>query len=90
VGPDCTFEKRADWGSFFRTLLDRARASPTWSARYPLATVENLTAVSSDHSPILVWFDSSERHPTKRGRLFQYELIWEAHEEFEPVLKKVW
>jgi hypothetical protein len=90
VGLDWTFEKRVAGGSYSRTRLDRALASPCWSNRYPLAMVEHLTAVTLDHSPIILRMEPAARRPPKKGRMFRYELMWEAHEEFAPVLKKTW
>ena len=61
------------------------------SARYPLATVRNMTAAASDHGPILLkWrHDGGTRRRRARGR-FKYELMWEDHEEFTPMVSEAW
>jgi endonuclease/exonuclease/phosphatase family metal-dependent hydrolase len=53
-----TFEKKVSGGSFCRTRLDRALASPEWCARFPTVEVQHLEVfASSDHLPILLrWF----------------------------------
>ena len=54
-GVPWTFEKKVTGGSFSRTRLDHALASPSWCARYPDVEVEDLaTVVTSDHLPILL------------------------------------
>jgi hypothetical protein len=52
TGRSWTFEKRVAGGSFCRVRLDRALASPEWSATNPDAAMENLLAAASDHGPI--------------------------------------
>jgi hypothetical protein len=71
--------------------LDRALATADWSTRFPLATVHHLTAVKSDHSPILL-LNEMEAHNRRIGndKLFRYELMWERHEEFQPMLTSAW
>jgi hypothetical protein len=54
VGRAWTFEERMVRGSFCRVCLDRALATPDWSALYPTATLKHLTAATSDHGPILL------------------------------------
>ena len=53
-GLDWTWEKKVAGGSYCRVRLDRALASPCWSALFPFAYVEHLTAAKSDHCPILL------------------------------------
>lgn len=54
-----TFEKKVAGGSFTRVMLDRALRYATWCAQFPLASIEHLTAMTLDHSPILLNFDAS-------------------------------
>ena len=87
-----TFEKRVAGGSYCRVRLDRALATVDWCSRFPMARVQNLTAVASDHGPILLtWAERPERgwNRKTRGR-FQYELMWERHDEFAPMVDQAW
>jgi endonuclease/exonuclease/phosphatase family metal-dependent hydrolase len=61
VGRAWTFEERVVRGSFCRVCLDRALATPDWSALYPTATLKHLTAATSDHGPILLELDDATR-----------------------------
>jgi endonuclease/exonuclease/phosphatase family metal-dependent hydrolase len=59
IGISWTFEKKVVSGTFCRVRLDRALASPSWCARYPLAEVKHLAvAATSDHIPILLSLES--------------------------------
>jgi hypothetical protein len=88
VGNPWTFEKRVVGGSFCRVRLDRALATSCWSSRFPLATLSHLTGVASDHSPILLRQEPA--HVLPRTRLFRYEAMWEAHDDFRPTMESAW
>jgi hypothetical protein len=90
-GLDWTFERKIKQGEFCRVRLDRALASPEWSLMFPFATVRHLTAIKSDHSPILL-LNEMEAHNQRiaNEKPFRYELMWERHEGFKPMLEEVW
>ena len=83
------YEKKVTGGSFCRVRLDRALATVDWTMRYPLAKVRHLTAVASDHVPITLTWRSDERRST-REKNFNYEVMWETHENFSPTLVDAW
>jgi len=90
-GRSWTYEKKVAGGSFCRVRLDRALATPDWCGRFPLSTVRHLSAEASDHRPILLrWNQELERRHLKGKSRFQYEVMWETHEEFRPWLANVW
>ena len=67
-GLDWTWEKIVRGGEFCRVRLDHALASPSWSALFPFASLEHLTAANSDHCPILLNTEleaTSMRHALK-------------------------
>lgn len=84
-GRSWTFEKRVAGGSYCRVRLDRALASPDWSARFPAASVHHLSAVASDHIPILLQWHRKRARQRRKGR-FRYEVMWETHVEFSDML----
>jgi hypothetical protein len=90
TGVPWTFEKKVAGGSYCRTRLDRALASPSWSSRYPLAILKHLTAATSDHSPILLRFEGEREQNQAAARPFRYEVMWESHEAFNPILEQAW
>jgi endonuclease/exonuclease/phosphatase family metal-dependent hydrolase len=92
TGRSWTYEKKVTGGSYCRVRLDRALASAEWCSRFPLATVENLAATSSDHGPILLRWDPKLDMRTRRGRRssFKYELMWETHTDFSSMMSQTW
>ncbi|XP_073359774.1 uncharacterized protein [Aegilops tauschii subsp. strangulata] len=88
-GHKWTFEKKVVGGSYTRVRLDKALGSPEWYARFPLAAVEHLAAVTSDHSPILLKLDPLDRgkHGKKK---FRYECMWDTHPELIPTVQHAW
>jgi hypothetical protein len=90
-GRGWTFEKKVVGGSFCRVRLDRAMATASWSTRYPMATVTNLTGITLDHGPILLrWRESAQKRRATNEKKFRYEIMWEGHEEFKPFLVDAW
>jgi hypothetical protein len=91
-GRSWNFEKRVAGGSFFRVRLDRALATTDWCSRFPLASVQNLTAVSFDHGPILLtWAQQVEAtREKKRNKLFKYEMMWESQIYFPQMMVQTW
>ncbi|CAN6305188.1 unnamed protein product [Urochloa humidicola] len=90
-GHNWTFEKKVVEGSYCRVRLDRALATTDWCMRFPMARVFHLTAAASDHDPIMLrWQQVSGRKGRKKRKMFRYEMMWEAHDEFFPMLAKTW
>ena len=92
IGLDWTFEKKVAGGHFVRVRLDRALASMNWCARFPLATVQHLTTVKSDHCPILLSHVPEERNEGGgcQGKPFRYELMWETNERLSSLIEQIW
>lgn len=91
IGLDWTFEMKVREGHYCRVRLDRALATASWSAMFPFATVRHLVGAKSDHSPIVL-FNTMDATNRRIGldRPFRYEMMWETHQEFFPMLEKVW
>lgn len=90
-GLDWTFEKRVVGGHYCRVRLDRALATPSWSSLFPFASVEHLTVVKSDHSPILLINEleaNNLRIAVKKP--FWYKCAWERDSRFQTVVEEVW
>lgn len=67
-GNFCTFEKKVSGGSYTRCRLDRALVNAAWMERFPSASVTHLIGATSDHSPLLLAFGSSEEERTQRAQ----------------------
>ncbi|XP_073355316.1 uncharacterized protein [Aegilops tauschii subsp. strangulata] len=90
-GLDWTFEKRVVGGDYCRVRLDRALATPSWSSRFPFASLEHLTAAKSDHSPILLLneLESSNLRVALKNP-FRYECMWEQEDSFSAMVEQAW
>ena len=74
-GRQWTFEKRVVGGTYTRCRLDRALANAPWIARFATASLEHLTAPTSDHSPLLLDLGRGQRN--LQEHTFHYEAMWE-------------
>jgi hypothetical protein len=91
TGISWTFENKVVGGTFCCVRLERALASPSWCARHPLAEVKHLAAAAtSDHIPILLSLEPMPASSLKPPPIFRYETMWEAHVDFEQLIKQVW
>lgn len=91
VGLDWTYERKVQGDQYTRVRLDRALASNEWSAMFPLASLWHLTAIKSDHSPILLMnVQEANNRRIAIERPFWYEVMWERHQEFEAVMEQAW
>ncbi|XP_071679666.1 uncharacterized protein [Lolium perenne] len=91
TGIPWTFEKKVAGGTYCRVRLDRALASPCWSARYPMAEVKHLASTAmSDHLPILLELEPREPREQRHQHVFRYETMWESHSDFDRMLAQAW
>ena len=67
--------------------LDRVLVNEKWNLTFPLSEAKFLPSRMSDHSPMVVKFGGNDENIKKPFRFFD---IWTDHEEFMPVVKKVW
>ena len=79
-GTRWTYEKKVIGGSYTWVRLDRALATADWCELFPLASVQHLTAATSDHSPILLQLEAER---IKRTKPFIYEKMWETHADLK-------
>jgi len=92
MGLDWTFEKKVAGGHFVRVRLDRALASASWSSYFPFAVLRHLTAVKSDHCPILLSLELNERSNVMygQGKPFRYEIMWETNKGLRSLIQNTW
>ena len=57
-------------------------------ARFAAASLEHLTAATSDHSPLLLDLGRGQREPQRR--IFRYEAMWEKHEGLKGFVQTDW
>jgi len=67
--------------------LDRVLVNEKWNLTFPLSKARFLSSGMSDHSPMVVKVARNDQNIKKPFRFFD---MWMDHEEFMPVVKKVW
>ena len=88
-GQSWTFEKRVVGGTYARVRFDSGVANPAWVLAFPDASLEHLTAATSDHVPMMLRLQAM--HACRRGpRPFKYEVCWERNPMPETVVHAGW
>ncbi|XP_030970473.1 uncharacterized protein LOC115990841 [Quercus lobata] len=79
---------KGKWGNaVIKRRLDRGVASISWRLAYPKITVSHLSAINSNHAPILLdtcLADSFAHRP------FRFEAVWLRDEGCKPVIESTW
>ena len=79
---------KGKWGSVvIKGRLHRGVASISWRLAYPKATVSHLSAINSDHAPILLDTCPADSFAHKP---FRFEAIWLRDEGCKPVIESAW
>ena len=67
--------------------LDSVLVNENWSLNFPLLEARFLPSGVSDHSPMVVKVVGDDQNIKKPFRFFY---MWMDHDEFVPLVKKVW
>jgi hypothetical protein len=89
---DWTFQKKVAGGHFVRVRLDMVLTAAKWCNRFPFTALRHLTAVKSDHCPIILSCTPAERSACVRsqGKPFRYELMWVTIKKLRSLIQQVW
>lgn len=87
-GDPYTWSNHRHGDSLIRVRLDHALSNSTWHENFPLAQLNNLFPVGSDHSPVLLITESTSiRKKNKPFRLFEY---WLGHKDCKSIIAAAW
>ena len=76
------------WGkASIKRRLDRGVASISWRLAYPRATITHLGAIKSDHAPILMDTNLSEKFA---HRPFRFVAVWLRDDRCSVVIEEAW
>lgn len=67
--------------------LDRGFANDIWKMRFPNAAITHLSALHSDHKPLLLQLHSQPDH---LPRPFKFETMWTTHLDTAYVIQEAW
>ncbi|XP_073101294.1 uncharacterized protein [Elaeis guineensis] len=70
--------------------LDRCSISLEWHNRCPLTSLSSLVRTTSDHTPLLLTFNSSCRQNANRFKPFRFENAWYLHQDLESLINQWW
>ena len=79
------FNKKGN--GLIRERLDRALVNLLWEETYPCSQVQNIPAVRSNHSLLIM---NIEYHDKKAPRKFKFEIVWAEMKECGEVIRKGW
>ncbi|KAJ1383339.1 Endonuclease/exonuclease/phosphatase superfamily [Sesbania bispinosa] len=81
-GASFTWFSNPHQGQVTREKFDRVLLNNSWRTIHPHASVSARPAISSDHTPLLLEVEPSE----KSGKSFKYEVLWDEHEDCQKVV----
>ncbi|XP_058733106.1 uncharacterized protein LOC131604698 [Vicia villosa] len=88
IGHQFTWIKSRGTNHVIEERLDRALASQEWLLLHPQATLTNLLASHSDHSPILL--DSEPQQRSRKNFQFRFENKWLLEDDIKEVVHTGW
>ena len=73
-----------------RQQLDRAVASESWKARFPVNSVTHSFSHASDHLPLILQTGTFKRVAARGTNGFKFEESWLLWEDCEEVVQDAW
>ncbi|KAK6163315.1 hypothetical protein DH2020_000179 [Rehmannia glutinosa] len=89
-GHPFTWTNRRENPNTIWARLDRALACNKWTQQFPKARVFHCLTRASDHAPLLVKTEHSDRIDPKLHKKFRFEALWVKHEECEKIIRDKW
>lgn len=86
-GPAFTWNNRRGGMANIQERLDRGFANSQWKLRYPNASITHLTALFSDHRPLLFQTRTSTDN---LPRPFKFESMWTLHADTAYIVEEAW
>ncbi|KAF5477414.1 hypothetical protein F2P56_004054 [Juglans regia] len=90
-GAKFTWSNRHEDSSFTKERLDRALANKEWKKIFTVSSVETMTALCSDHSPIFLDCKSGYGSGYRRSyNQFKYDASWSKEEVCTDLISNEW
>jgi hypothetical protein len=89
IGLPWTFDNKQKGDRNVKVRLDRAVASPAWSAIFPEHRLHHLVSSRSDHCPILLSADTGANVRPNRP-IRRYEIVWEREPSLSATVEEAW
>jgi hypothetical protein len=89
TGTPWTYDNKQQGDRNVKVRLDRAVASPSWSALFPRMRLRHLSSSRSDHCPLLLAADMEDG--SRLGRpIRRYEVMWEREPSLPAAVEEAW
>ena len=89
-GYEFTWDNFRVGGANVQERIDRALASPTWSACFPNSLVTHIMTTTSDHLPILIEIGQQIPGHGRKKRHHRFEEKWLTNPECEQMVRRLW
>jgi hypothetical protein len=89
IGLPWTFDNKQKGDRNVKVHLDRAVASPVWSAMFSEHRLRHLVSSRSDHCPILLSADTETNVRPDRP-IRRYEIVWEREPSLSAAVEEAW
>ncbi|KAF5468931.1 hypothetical protein F2P56_013039 [Juglans regia] len=90
VGNKYTWSNNRYGDELTKERLDRGLCNAIWASWNPRAVVLSLTALTSDHCPILISKDNSQKDISNHTKPFRYEVSWAQREACNKLIAEEW
>jgi hypothetical protein len=89
TGSPWTFDNKQKGARNVKVRLDRAVASPAWSAMFPEHRLLHIQSTRSDHCPILLTAEHATNYRVGRP-IGRYEVVWEREPSLAAAVEEAW
>jgi hypothetical protein len=89
TGTPWTYDNKQKGDRNIKTRLDRAVASPAWSALFHNMRLRHISSSRSDHCPLLLAVDKMDNTKPERP-LRRYEVMWEREPSLAATVEEAW
>lgn len=90
IGSKYTWSNNREERGFTKERLDIAMGNGFWPLQFRNTEVSVLSALNSDHAPLLITCDNEEDGLNRKIRLFRYEAFWCSKQECKDIIKRSW
>jgi hypothetical protein len=88
-GTPWTYDNKQQGDRNVKVRLDRAVASPEWSACFPDLRLRHISSSRSDHTPLLLAMEQPENSRPERP-IRRYEIAWEREPSLAAAVEEAW
>jgi hypothetical protein len=89
IGPKFTWTNCQDGNSFIKERLDRGVCNMAWRNLFPESQIHVEAAISSDHTPLLLYLEGS-RVKARQSTRFHYDACWALDRGCQEIIKNSW